>query len=137
MSRQEFLQTTLGKSATVGVVNDGWVTLYVKPEPGLHGSLMYKNDRLMRLGVEMELPPEEDKAWDHATEMNRKAKHDAWLQSELGRPPYEYLWGSVDSSFDEKGFSSHITITFGKFPVEKRWWERKSKEPEAQARKKP
>jgi hypothetical protein len=135
MSRHEFLRTNLGESAKEGVVNAGWVTLHVKPEPGIHVSLAYKNDRLVKLEVSMELPPGDDKPWDRATEMNRKSRHDAWLRSELGNPPYEYLWGSISSWFDEKSLSSDIIILFGKYPVEETWRERKARERETGARK--
>jgi len=79
--------------------------------------------------------PTGEVAWDRDCELRRKAYHDAWLKTELGDPPYEYLWGTVDSTFDEKGMSSGIVIIFGKFPVEESWWERKRRERKEAARK--
>ncbi len=134
LSRQEFLQMELGAAATLGVVNAGWVTLHTQPEPQIYASLAFKNDRLIKLDVTMVMPTGEA-AWDRACEMRRKAYHDAWLRSELGAPPYEYLWGTVDSFFDERSLSSGIVIIFGKFPVEEDWRERKRREREDAARK--
>lgn len=135
LSRQEFLQTTLGAASKLGVVNEGWVTLHVQPEPEIYASLAFKDDRLIKLEVSMEMPSGEANTWDRACELRRKAYHDAWLRSELNSPPYEYLWGTVTSWFDEKSLSSDIIILFGKYPVEEDWRERKRREREDAARK--
>lgn len=134
LSRQEFLQTPLGATATLGVVNAGWVTLQIQPEPHIHASLAFKDDRLVVLDAAM-LMPTGEVAWDRECELRRKALHDTWLKSELGSPPYKYSWGTVDSCFDEKGMSSGIVIVFGEFPVEESWWERQRREREANSRK--
>lgn len=136
LSRQEFLQTPLGSSAKPGVVNAGWVTLHTQPEPQIHASLAFKDDLLIKLSAAM-LMSTGEADWDRECELRRKALHDDWLKSELGNPPYEYSWGTVDSCFDEKGMSSGIVVIFGKFPVEESWWERKARESGAQAQKKP
>lgn len=128
IKRQEFLRTAFGSRATVGVVNQDWVTLEISPEPGIHGALTYKNDQLVRLMISMQLPPGEDKPWDRATEMRRLALHDVWLRSELGNPPYKYAWGSILSWFDERNLSSDIHILFGEWPIEETWWQRIEKE---------
>lgn len=125
MSRQEFLQTSLGATAKVGVVNQGWVTLHVELEPGVHGSLIFKDDRLIQVTATMDLASEETEEWSESSELRRKSQHDAWLRSELGNPPYRYLWGSVDSEFDSKSCSSDIVITFGTFPKQKNWRDKK------------
>lgn len=134
LSRQEFLRTSLGATATLGVVNAGWVTLHFQPEPQIRASLSFKDDRLVVLDAAMSMPTGEV-AWDRECELRRKSYHDAWLKSDLGDPPYKYLWGTVDSCFDEKGMSSGIVIIFGKFPIEESWWERKQREREEAARK--
>ncbi len=126
--RQEFLQTALGATATLGVVNKGWVTLHIQPEPEIYAAVAFKNDRLITLDVSMLMPTGEAGTWDRDCEMRRKAYHDAWLKSELGNLPYEYLWGSVTSWFDEKSLSSDIIIIFGKYPVEESWRDRKRRE---------
>lgn len=135
VSRQEFLQTKLGAAAKLGVVNAGWVTLIIQPEPDIYAGLVFKDDRLVKLDVSMVMPSGEVGDYDRACELRRQAYHDAWLKSELGKPPYEYLWGRVLSWFDEKSVLSDIVIFFGKYPVEENWRDRKRKEREEAARK--
>jgi len=134
-SRQEFLETQLGTTSELGVVNDGWVTLYVQPEPEIHASLAFKDDRLIKLEASMQMPSGEVGDYDRACELRRKAYHDAWLKTELGNPPYKYLWGSVMSWFDEKSVTSDIVVLFGKYPVKENWRDRKRREREEAARK--
>ena len=110
LSRQEFLQSSLGAAAKLGVVNAGWITMHIHPEPQVYASLSFKDNQLIVLDVSMLMPSGESDTLDRACELRRKAHHDAWLKSELGNPPYEYLWGTVDSTFDEKGLSSGIIV---------------------------
>ncbi len=35
--------------------------------------------------------------WIERLESVRKARHDGWLQSEVGSPPYVYEWGNLES----------------------------------------
>ena len=137
LSRVDFLKTSLGANAKVGVVNEGWITFHVEPEPGFHGSVKFKDDRLIQIVVSMPLPDGAVKAWDRELEMRRKALHDAWLSEQFGDPPYEYAWGTIASEFTEQDISSDIAITFGKFPVTESWRERKAREREELAHKKP
>lgn len=51
--------------------------------------------------------------WSEEEEMRRKAKHDEFLNQELGNPPYVFSWGKVESIFDRKGGSSSIVINYG------------------------
>jgi hypothetical protein len=135
LSRQKFLETTLGATATLAVANAGWETLHAHPEPEIYASFAFKDDRLIKVEVTMLMPSGEAGTWDRACEIRRKAYHDTWLKTELGNPPYKYLWGSVTSWFDEKNLSSDIIIIFGKYPVEESWRDRKRREREEAARK--
>jgi hypothetical protein len=135
LSRQEFLETRLGSTAKLGVVNAGWVTLHTQPEPRIYASMAFKDDRLVKLEVSMQMPSGEVGDYDRDCELRRQAYHDAWLKSELGGPPYEYLWGTVLSWYDAKSVVSEIMVIFGKYPVEESWRDRKRREREEAARK--
>ncbi|WP_438000687.1 hypothetical protein WMF26_13555 [Sorangium sp. So ce185] len=50
--------------------------------------------------------------WSEKEEAERKANHDAWLESMLGAPPYEYSWGKVTSEHDPRGGYSSIVVRF-------------------------
>lgn len=134
-SRLEFLQTKLGSTAKLGVVNDGWVTLHIQPEAGIYGAVAFKDDRLVTFEASMQMPSGEVGDYDRECELRRKTYHDAWLKSELGDPPYEYSWGRVLSWFDAKSVSSDIVVIFGKYPVKEDWRDRKRREREEAARK--
>ncbi|WP_437638501.1 hypothetical protein [Sorangium sp. So ce854] len=51
--------------------------------------------------------------WSEKEEAERKASHDAWLESILGAPPYEYPWGKITSEHDPRGGYSSIVVRFG------------------------
>ncbi|AUX41231.1 hypothetical protein SOCE26_026410 [Sorangium cellulosum] len=51
--------------------------------------------------------------WSEKEEAERKASHDAWLESILGAPPYDYAWGRITSEYDLRGGYSSIVVRFG------------------------
>jgi hypothetical protein len=50
--------------------------------------------------------------WSEDTELARKARHDAWLEGQLGALPWWRSWGEVRSVYDPRGGSSSIQITY-------------------------
>ncbi len=70
-------------------------------------------DRLSDVTWLFEFPNEKDREWTQELELERKKKHDDWLLSELGMPPYGYAWGQITSSFDSKGCVSDIILHYG------------------------
>ena len=52
--------------------------------------------------------------WSEQQELNRKAEHDSWLASELGSPPYQYSWGEIESTYDQRTGSSLISVRYYK-----------------------
>jgi hypothetical protein len=113
MDRMTFLASTIGRAAEKVMENAGNVHLRFCPEPGIHASALFKDDRFHRLFVLMDMPSEDASEWTEAHELERLAVHDKWLRQELGRPPYEFAWGSVVSEYDAKGCESAIIITYG------------------------
>jgi hypothetical protein len=51
--------------------------------------------------------------WSKQEELERKADHDAWLDSLLGPPPYAYEWGEIRSEHDPLGGYSSIVVRYG------------------------
>lgn len=49
--------------------------------------------------------------WSEERERNRKAKHDEWLRKN-GIDFQTYVWGKVDSLFDEQIGASSIVVTY-------------------------
>jgi hypothetical protein len=111
--RENFLDTNLGRDATRELVNKEWWHIGIKPEPGVAATLIYRFDRLDSVYLLMEMPTDRDDEWTMERELQRKLKHDNWLQRELGPPPYKYPWGVVASEFDAKACVSEIIIAYG------------------------
>lgn len=113
--REEFLATPLGKLAQPELINKEWWHLHVKPEPGVAANVLFRGDRLHQVYVLMTIPSDKDKdGWTEEHELERKALHDAWLRREIGKPPYDYAWGSIASEYDAKGCVSEIIVTYAK-----------------------
>lgn len=45
-------------------------------------------------------------------ELARKARHDAWLQTQLGPPPWSYPWGTVGSNYDAVFCRSDVIVEY-------------------------
>lgn len=50
--------------------------------------------------------------WSQDEELKRKDMHDKWLENNIGKPPYKYLWGEISSDYDPRSGSSMITIKY-------------------------
>lgn len=112
--KDAFLATQLGGTAKVGLVGNDWTHLEIRPEDGMASTLLFKGERLDRVFVMMLIPSDDLDQWSEELELQRKEKHDLWLRSELGAPPYRYPWGGVTSDYDQKGCVSEIIVTYAK-----------------------
>lgn len=112
LDRNAFMESELGKDAKTRLVNQNWWHASFAPEPGVTGYLIFDRDRLDSAYVLMEIPADARSEWSVDLELQRKALHDRWLQTELGEPPYEYSWGTVTSEFDAKGVVSEIIVNY-------------------------
>jgi hypothetical protein len=45
-------------------------------------------------------------------ERARKARHDAWLQAQLGAPPWSYKWGTIASSYNASACQGTISVAY-------------------------
>lgn len=50
--------------------------------------------------------------WTEDIEFDKKRSHDNWLLSILGKGPYRFLWGQIESVFDKKGCLSSIIVRY-------------------------
>lgn len=113
VTRRAFLDSAIGIGAEVLVDNEPYVTYRFCPEHGIAASASFMGDRLSDVTWLFEFPNEKDREWTQELELERKKKHDDWLLSELGMPPYGYAWGQITSSFDSKGCVSDIILHYG------------------------
>jgi len=111
--RKDFLATPLGNLAQPELINEEWWHLHVKPEPGVAANVLFRGDRLHEIHVLLSIPSDSDpNGWTEEHELERKALHDDWLRREIGKPPYDFAWGSIASQYDAKGCVSEIIVTY-------------------------
>ncbi len=112
VDRQSFLKSPIGNAAKERLVNEDWWHVDIRPEPGVAATLIFKADRLRQVYLLMKIPTDDSDEWTAENELKRQSVHDAWLHSELGKPPYKYAWGRIDSEFDQKGCVSEIIVSY-------------------------
>lgn len=112
MDKPTFLRSRIGTTSKVMLVNGPWSTYKIDPEPGVAGSITFENDRLHQLSLMLRLPSDDTGGWSDKAERERQALHDEWLKSELGKPPYRYAWGRVESSIDPRDGFSDIMLLY-------------------------
>lgn len=110
--RISFLATQLGKQAESELVSNVWWHSKIEPEPGITTVLLFNENRLDRVFLTMEIPPDRLGEWTVENELARMEVHDKWLRKELGNPPYEYSWGQIVSDYDQKGCASTIIVAY-------------------------
>lgn len=113
-NRVQFLKSPVGRAAKEEFVNEEWRHYHIEPEKDFAGTVLFEGERLDRIFLMMRIPSDQAEEWTAELELERKAKHDAWLRTELGAPPYTYSWGNVSSEFDAKGCTSDIIVTYAK-----------------------
>jgi hypothetical protein len=112
VDRAQFGVSTLGMTATATPRSEGWIEYSLQPEPGVRMTVHYHDDRLVRVLILMRIPSDQSGEWTEALEQERKKVHDDWLRTELGKPPYEYAWGSITSDYDPRGCVSEIIVAY-------------------------
>ena len=112
VDREKFLATDLAKAAEVKLVNNEWWHITIAPEIGASAKLLYRRNRLHQVFLLFKMDSDLTNKWTTELELRRKGLHDAWLVKELGKPPYQYSWGSIVSEFDQKACVSEIILTY-------------------------
>ena len=112
--RTEFLRSAFGNGAREQIANEpeDWRHVAIDPEPGVAATLIFHGEKLHQVFVALRTALDDTGPWTIATERERKAKHDTWLRTALGAPPYEYAWGRVTSDFDPKDPASEIIVSY-------------------------
>ena len=112
--RTEFLRSAIGNGAREQTSNEleNWQQVAFDPEPGVAATLIFQGEKLHQVYLALRTTLDDAGPWTTATERERNAKHDAWLRTSLGAPPYEYSWGSVSLEFDPKDPASEIIVSY-------------------------
>ena len=115
VSRSQFLQSSHGIIATIGVKNEPWCSFSLHlPGETMWLSLQFNGESLESISICSTDPTFGSNwaDWSLDNEMARKAFHDNWLSSQGTRPGETFHWGSIWSDFDSKGGFSSIVMRF-------------------------
>ena len=112
--RSEFLRSAIGNGAREQIANEreDWRQVAFDPEPEVAATLIFQGETLHQVYLALRMASDDTGPWTIATERERNAKHDAWLRTALGAPPYEYSWGSICSELDPKDPASEIIVSY-------------------------
>jgi hypothetical protein len=119
-TRTELVETQAALVAPIAIAvqNEPWCSYRLAGislrDTELHISLQFKGEQLIstQLCHSAERFGNSWDTWSEEKEKARKAFHDQWLATQLGDPPGEHAWGTVDSSYDSKGGFSSITLSY-------------------------
>lgn len=111
-SCQKFLELPVGQSSTKGVMGGNWILRQCEPEPGIFCSAYFDADRLRYVSISFAMPSDDTEAGTEKQERARNELHSDWLEANVGKPPYEYFWGTLDSSRDVKTGDAGISINY-------------------------
>jgi len=111
-NKAQFLDTPIGRAAKESLVNANWSHYEIDPEDDVVGTVLFDGNAIDRIFLSMRMKSDESEEWSVELELQRKARHEEWLQDAMGQPPYRYCWGRVVSEFDPKGLASEIIIVY-------------------------
>ena len=112
LSVKQFLASDLGQSAKETIVSQERRHYEFEPEAGIGATIFFQDGGVDRIFLVMSMPSDAAREWTEDLELRRKTIHSAWLESELGKPPYVYSWGQVVSDFDARSCSSEIIVVY-------------------------
>lgn len=111
-SLARFLASKVGESAKNTLTIAERKQFRLEPEPDIGATVLFDGDAIDRVLIAMKVPSDAANDWSERVERERKLRHDTWLRTNLGDPPYEYAWGHVGSEYDAKGYASAIIIVY-------------------------
>jgi len=88
------------------------MTYRIRPEPGIAAAVYFEGQKLRTFSWQLELPPDMEMTWSAEHELERKRVHDDWLLQEIGKPPYQFPWGRLESDYDPKSCASAIIASY-------------------------
>ena len=114
---QAFLASPLGAKAEAQPAAKPWANYRVRyhARGGRLFSVVLRFDAGKLAMVQLVEIEDEGGGWDswsEQKEIEKKARHDEWLDALLGPPPYRYSWGEITSEFDPRGGFSSIVVRY-------------------------
>ncbi len=120
MERANFIEVFQKQISRIDENSNGYSNYWLKPM-GLLGEIFDvglifdQSDKLHIITMSFHASVEWSwNNWSEGAEIKLKIDHDYFLEQHLGKPPYEYDWGVISSSYDSRSASSGITIRYYK-----------------------
>lgn len=110
LQRDNFLSAPFARNAKLVLGNGSWETYEVQIEADVLGTVVFNTEKLVE--VRLFMTGVHGGNWTKEEEVTRKDKHDRWLHSKLGVPPYSYKWGKIESNFDPRSECSQIIVRY-------------------------
>lgn len=118
-SRREFTKSPLAKNASVFIRNEPYCSYQIgtfkTDDLTLIVSIWFFGEKLETVELVHHTAVQFGSSWadwSEENELKRKAIHDAWLEKELGEPPYKFAWGTVASDYDARSGNSSIVVRY-------------------------
>ena len=115
LSLSAFLSSPLGITARLILKNGPWSTFSVFAKScgqDFAVTLIFSNNMLLEAHIAMCWDGDSWKIWSEKSEHEKKLRHDSLLAEDIGTPPYNFPWGSVDSIVDPKTGGSSILVHY-------------------------
>ena len=112
LDRAVFLEMTLAKSAERIPGGTDWQNFRFNPEPDVFASAYFNDGKLKNVSLAFRLLGEVMTPWGSNCEQERRLRHEAWLRSQLGKPPYIFVWGEVFATSDLWTSDQYIDVRY-------------------------
>ena len=119
LTHKEFCSSELYKKATPFIINPPYNSYKVEEYIEILGGkfimvLFFQNEKLNRLNLSLYNPNAFDSwdNWSEEKELGIKKRQDILLKQNLGDPPYEYYWGSLESIYDKRSGSAYLLTSY-------------------------
>lgn len=111
-AREAFLATDVGTNAQLMVGNQDWITYRFSSDQKVFFVAQFKNNEIEQVHIAFALSGNDPKPWTVESETARKSLHDQMLREEIGVPPYQFVWGRIESVRDPRNDAAQIIVTY-------------------------
>lgn len=113
-TRDEFERLATGRLPAISVSNPPWVTRDLRLDEAFVASVVFHGSNLCEIRLMKAARDEPDSPWTEEGERLRRLAHDRWLERQIGKAPYRFPWGTVESVYDDRANCSVIIVRYAR-----------------------